>query len=319
MLFKKWRTQRLWKKAAAALEARNFDDALSLGQQLETEKYSGAFDIAAQAYAGLGRMNEAISTLERGLIVAPLVWLNWELLGNYRSDAGLFEDAGRAYAEALKCDNVWSESIFLNQAVLALRRGRPEEASALIDRIKSPELELRAADIKTSALLHKGDCAGVVALCNDLRSRRKLLEANNEYLASILANQARAMVRLGSEVSEARKLLLEALATTPDSGKALQCLREIEGASSARANTYGVTLSFVLDPGEQRKLGALGYLRSGQAIADTPEEAVLYFTDLEGSPTPSLKGPADTHLIEASNGAIKGVILRSPRLFYTSE
>ncbi len=65
--------------------------------------------------------------LERFLACyAPDAWLNWQLLGNYLSDAGRFDEA--AYRSALACEQVWADSIHLNQAILAERQGDSREA-----------------------------------------------------------------------------------------------------------------------------------------------------------------------------------------------
>ncbi len=103
---------------------------LNIGAQLERERYSGAFDLAAQAYAGLGKLDEAIAVLQRGVDLAPEAWLNWQLFGNSLSDAGRYDEAA-AYRSALACERVLAGSIHLNQAILAERRGDFSEALRL--------------------------------------------------------------------------------------------------------------------------------------------------------------------------------------------
>ena len=64
----------------------NASAALAIAAELEALHYTGAFEIAALAQAQLGKLEVAVATLERGLESALEVWINWQLLGNYRSD-----------------------------------------------------------------------------------------------------------------------------------------------------------------------------------------------------------------------------------------
>jgi len=91
--------------------------AIKIAGQLEKLRFSSAFEIAAQAYSGLENLEKAVSILERGVNLAPDVWLNWQLLGNYLSDLQRFEDAASAYQNALKCPKAQAGSIQLNQAI----------------------------------------------------------------------------------------------------------------------------------------------------------------------------------------------------------
>src|SRR6266536_3597028 len=75
------------------IQARQFDEALVLSGRLQEMRYSSGFEIAALALAGRGETERAVQILEEGVAKAPDVWLNWQLLGNYRSDMGLYDSA----------------------------------------------------------------------------------------------------------------------------------------------------------------------------------------------------------------------------------
>ena len=76
--------------------------AMEVARELYSLRYSGGFEIEAQALAQDGMKDEAISVLCKGLEAAPTSWLNGNLLGNYLSDQGRYEEAFIAYEDALR-------------------------------------------------------------------------------------------------------------------------------------------------------------------------------------------------------------------------
>lgn len=77
-------------------------EALRVARELHAIRYSGCFEIEAQALAREGSKEEAVKVLRKGLEVAPASWLNGNLLGNYLSDEGRYDEAFAAYEEALR-------------------------------------------------------------------------------------------------------------------------------------------------------------------------------------------------------------------------
>src|SRR5262245_5741741 len=90
--------------------------ALRVAEELESLLYTATFEIAALAHRQLGDIEAAVALLKRGLEIAPVVWVNWQLLGNYLSDLERFDEAAFAYESALECPGVWRSSVHLNQA-----------------------------------------------------------------------------------------------------------------------------------------------------------------------------------------------------------
>src|SRR5262245_15132035 len=154
--FRRKQIEKLWQKGKTLLAEGSYREALGVARELEEKRYSGAFDLAAQAHAALGELPQAIEVLERGVAAAPDVWLNWQLLGNLRSDAGKFDEAAEAYERALGCEAVWASAVRLNQAILAERRDRFSEALDFIDRVQDAELEIPKADVKARLLVEAG-------------------------------------------------------------------------------------------------------------------------------------------------------------------
>src|SRR5262245_38065397 len=99
--FQRRRSEQLDKEARELLADDDFEGALRIAEQLETLRYTAAFEIAALAHAGMDDLEKAVAVLERGLALAPDVWVNWQLLGNYLSDLDRYEAAQSAFARAL--------------------------------------------------------------------------------------------------------------------------------------------------------------------------------------------------------------------------
>ena len=131
------RAQRLTDDGHRLLAEQEFERALAIAQQLEDLRYSAGFEVGALAYIGLGDMEAALAILERGAKKAPEVWLNWQLLGNLRSDLGDYENAAVAYGHALSCSLVYAPSVWLNQAIMLNRQGLYADAIKLIEKGRS--------------------------------------------------------------------------------------------------------------------------------------------------------------------------------------
>lgn len=145
---KKRRADKLLERGYALLREARLDEALEVADRLRELRHSGAFEIGAMAHAAKGDLEEAVRVLEEGLEHAPDVWLNWQLLGNYLSDLERFSQAATTYERALACPNVWVDSVRLNQAILAQRRGDPQSALELIEQVDDPELSLQTVSVR---------------------------------------------------------------------------------------------------------------------------------------------------------------------------
>lgn len=134
------RAEKLLERGRGLLRDGEIDEALRMAERLHEMRYSGGFELSALAYAAQGRTEEAVRVLEEGVERAPQAWLNWQLLGNYRSDLGRFADAEAAYERALTCPDVQPSSVRLNQAILAHRQGDPRKALGFAGLVDDPEL-----------------------------------------------------------------------------------------------------------------------------------------------------------------------------------
>ena len=128
------------KRGLAYVKKGRTNKAMKVAKELHCLRYSGAFEIEAQALAQDGSKDEAISVLRKGLEVAPTSWLNGNLLGNYLSDQGRYEEAFVAYEEALRTPTADHILIEANYAMALQRAGRDEDAQAKIAKIAATDL-----------------------------------------------------------------------------------------------------------------------------------------------------------------------------------
>jgi tetratricopeptide (TPR) repeat protein len=118
-------TDELMNRGYEECKVKNYEAALSTGEQLIERGHTSGFEIAALASAGLDDRDRAIQFLERGIEIGPSVWLLWHLLANYYSDEGRYDDARDSYQKALECKKVDKSCVFYNWALVELRDGNP--------------------------------------------------------------------------------------------------------------------------------------------------------------------------------------------------
>lgn len=122
------------------MEEGRTQDALAVAKKLHELRYSGGFEIEAQALAAQGSKEDAIAVLRKGLEVAPASWLNANLLGNYLSDLDKYEEAFAAYEAASRApmaDNILIEA---NYALALKRAGREDQARAKLEQVLERDL-----------------------------------------------------------------------------------------------------------------------------------------------------------------------------------
>jgi tetratricopeptide (TPR) repeat protein len=312
----KKRTERLCDAGFTHLRNGDFEAALEVAAELEKIGYTAAFDIAAQAHAAAGDLDRAVTVLERGLALVPDAWPNWQLLGNYRSDLGLHDQAAEAYARALDCPDTWQAAIRLNQAILLSRMERHEEALGVLEQADDPELDAELGDARLHALVRLGRSREAADLAQSILCDPELEGVDPALLARVIGNLARARWQLGAPIEEVRELSLEALEMERNDPGALELLRELEPLRSDR----GQFLRLVLHARIPAAAGAemLGFYASYDVVADDAHEALQFIRALEHDDVLGLVEISELTVVEPCPGQLKGVYARSDRVYYDS-
>lgn len=307
--FKRRRAEKLAEKGYELVEDEEFDQALIVAAELDRLQYSAGFEIAALAHAGKGDIPAAVRVLEDGVEKGPDAWLNWQLLGNYRSDLGLYSEAARAYERALECPGVSPSSIRLNQAILANRTGNYPEALRLADEADDPELKLWVTSVRIGALTEMGEEREVERL-----GLQALSEAGEDAdpgrLCSIVADIARVRLHRGDSRDDVRAFITQWLEREPGNPDLLAIIREIDGLSSEAAQYYRLLLRGHTSEDED-------FYCHWHVVADSPEEALGFVRALDVPPAEL--SVEEWEIIEPRPNEPKGVYWRSGRVYFEEE
>jgi tetratricopeptide (TPR) repeat protein len=314
----KRKTEKLAQLGYQLLEDGDAEAALKVAAELEALRYTATFEIAALAHARLGDLEAAVAVLKRGLEIAPKVWINWQLLGNYLSDLEHYEEAASAFERAWNCPDVDQSSIRLNQAILASRRGLNDQALSYAEQVTDPDLALRTASARVTAL------AGLGRFDEALRIGEAILTTVDpdepEELAYLAASMGSARLGRGTPAEEVIAFAVDALDQYDRSNTQLLALiRDADNQRSAAAKYYRLTVDAKIpftDPLSQ--LGQ-GYIVNYDVVADSVDEALPFIERMEA---PTLRGllVVDEHeILEHRPDDPKGVYARTPRHYYARE
>lgn len=306
--------EELFEKGLFLVEEGDVAGALDVAADLERRSFSGAFELAARAHFATGDLDAAIDVLERGVDVAPEVWINWQLLGSYRSDRGEYEEAQRAYDRALACPDCWMDSVRLNQAILALRRGEAESALRYLELVRDGELADERRAVEVDARIAAGDLDSARILAESALDSCDPEDGPLRSRALVaLADVGR---RQSGDLEAARDLLCQAFEADPANPSVLWHLRELAPARSDEAGCYRVLVHGKLAESDCFCEEAEGFYASYDVVADDLDEALRYIRDLERVRSCSSLEIDEHELLEESPDQPKGVYSRSGWVFY---
>lgn len=318
--FRRRKAERLMGRGYERLEERDFTEALAIAGKLEGLRHTSAFDIGAQAHAGLGEPAKALALLERGVHVAPDCWLNWELLGNTRSDQGDYDGAAAAYTRALACPEVGEDWVRLNQGVLANRRRQHEEALRFASMVKEEELAAAAASVEMDALHCLGRAAEALALGEPwLRGERET--DDDGAIARMAASRARIRVERGDPREDVRAEAMAAQALHGFATELQAVIRDIDGQFNEQAQYYRLELEADLPDGVPEDEGIRGYYVNYDVVAESPEGAVAWAQEMEALQLPEASPLriASWEVVEPRPKDLMGVYGRGGRIFHTGD
>jgi tetratricopeptide (TPR) repeat protein len=207
------RVDELMDEAWECLGSYETERAFEIGKELLDMRFSGGFEILALAHLQQEEIDEAIQILEEGTRKAQQVWRLWQLLGNCYSDVDRFNDAMRAYEQALAADDPDESQIHLNIAISLSRMGQHERSNAELTYVTSEETKARAAAIRVG---NYADLQRWQAVLEEApRAVAQLEEHEDEYSAEdigrILGRLSQALYETGNQkeaFDTARRALL---------------------------------------------------------------------------------------------------------------
>jgi glycosyltransferase A (GT-A) superfamily protein (DUF2064 family) len=305
----------LYDEGMALLEEGDLGGALRIARELERRCYSGGFEIAALALADLGDLERATATLARGVEKAPDAWINWQLLGNLRSDNEDFDGADAAYERALGCSDVWVASIRLNQSLVADRRGDREESLRLLELVDDPDLWLGVESRRIGMLIDEQEWDEALRRARDVIDRVGDDEPPSAvHFGFVLAAHARALHETGAPETEAIEAALHALAWDPHNEYTLWLLREIHGAYAEDTRLFRVMIE-----GRDADHDPPRFFVKYEVAASNGYEAFEYAAKLERWSGASDLSADETEDLGAEPELPKGVYFRGLRQAFERE
>lgn len=316
-----WRTRRIAEKGYTLLSEGEYEEALELSAVLEKRKYSAAFEIGAQALMALGKFDEAIVLLERGVVEAPDAWSNWQLLGNIRSDQGDLTGASAAYEMALGCSEAPVLSVLLNQAILAHRTGNPKEALSILSSVSSGDAtELTVlARVRSSCLLETENIEGSIEEAESALAQSWLSKAESQEVANLYTVLGRARLQGNNPAKEVENCVFEALRFQPSDDGALALLRDLRGRYSPDAQYFRILFRGDQLNDELRRYGEESYYVNYDIVASSLEEAQQFASEIESKTLESSLAVEESESIELRPEDPKGVYQYGGRFFFTPD
>ena len=298
------REERLLKLGNEAIDEENFDLARDYQRQLQERGFIGSWELKARLHTAEGEHEEALATVEEALKLIEDDFVLWTQKGNILSDLGRYPLSEKAYARARQCPNAYLPDVDLNEALMSLRRERPETALSLAENVLSEEeaeaRHPRARELKVSALvgLGRGD---------ELES---FLNTFEEEERSRLWTVASARFDDLGRSDEALNCALKAARLDRKNGDALYHVRESRRAESPSSKAWKLVVLC-------RSAGMSGYT-SYSVVAASPEEGLKLCREVEPDSLELLELES-SEVVEAESGLLEGVYNRTGILFFDEE
>jgi len=298
----------------SSMEESNYEEILRFAQKIKKVGLPNGYEAAGMAYAEVGELDEAIRTLEEGVSRFPGYWQNWELLGNYRSDAGRFEEAEESFHKALQCEDVWVDSVYYNHAVSLARRGEFELSMDMIERVVDPVFDINAALLRIGLLLDMGFKDEALALSDDWLSRDWNQFGDGGRLARFQASRAWLLHRTGTPVNEVRQYLVEAIREAPANEALFAMVRMLENLRSEYAFAYRLEI-IVEAPESCEECDWVNYYVAYDIAMENEEQALAWIREFEDCEDPEIEVRIErSTMIEVLRDAYLGVYWRSGRV-----
>lgn len=314
------RSEALMNQGYEHLEQGEYEEALEVARELEELQFTAGFEIAALAHEGMDDLDEAVRVLHRGVEAAPDCWPNWQLLGNYLSDLERYEEAEAAYEQALECEDPWTASIRLNQAILAERQGRAEKALEFLDQVDDTSLDLQTTECRIANLKGLDRIDEARALAEQTLAQDHDEEEHGDTLARIAALLGWIRLAAGEDKTELHAFALRWLDVDPVCDAILDLIRNIEGQLAEQVRYYRLLLHAEIPKGHALSSEAVGYFVTYDVVAESVEEALDFvhkFEDPELAPRLEIEEIEMDEECESTEP--KGVCRRSPMHLYEGD
>lgn len=311
------RARRLMEKGFSCLNTSRFEEALKVGRLLKKLRHSSAFEIIALARCRRGQLKKAITTLEEGVSKAGTVWVLWKLLGNCYSDAGRFDDAERAYQQALRQERCDTDVVHLNRGIAFDRRDRPRDCLKALDRVESARLVRRADACRIRAMLALGKRKAARSLAQSLTKRRPTHgKYDDENESEIFTACGLALKDSATTRRTAERLAHRAVELCPTNTTALSIIRELLPMTTRRLKTFRLLVHGEWNEPIGKSRRPHGFFRTFDVAAENEEAALRYTKPFFPTAVRRSLAIEESKLVRLANASLAGVYSVTGYSFY---
>jgi len=306
--------QRLIFEGFGALEISDFERALRAARELHTFENTAAYEIEARARWEMDDRDRAIEVLQKGVQVAPDMFIHWDYLGSFLSDEERFDEALQAYYASRDCEEAPKDAVDFNIAIVYQRQERHERALALLETITPSEsvpsevlVGARAYSLNETG--KHADAMTIAAAC--LNKIGEDDEVDPEAIARVMSEHAYGLWMMGLGEA-AYEEAYEAVALDKANQRAAWLIREISDEKSDDAKIWRIVIEGKWAEPFPDSDKDYGFYANYVVVADSPDEAldyIRYFEPEEVRFTLKINSAVD---LEPEPDAAKGVYDAEP-------
>ncbi len=302
--------EKLLRSGFDALKDGNLKLAFKMARKLEEAGHSACFELAALAHEEAGEVDDALRVLERGISLAPQVWILWQLRGNLLSDLDRFEEARSAYRQGLRLEGSDHSSLSYNLALVLYRSGSLIEAREALANVKGKETELPKLALEVGLDLAEGKHQDAEDKARAALDRTRESEADPVALAALHVHLGEVFLARDAP-DEARVEGMKAIEIDPVNHGAFALLREVDEPVVEEAKSFEILLEGVL-----RSAPEVGFYKSYQVRAMDAEAALGKLMAFEALADPESLQVEETEELGFDLGERTGVYASSGYTFF---
>ncbi|MHC4728631.1 MAG: tetratricopeptide repeat protein [Planctomycetota bacterium] len=309
----------LIEEAYEHLDQSDYKVAVKIGKKLKKLRHSSAFEILALAYAGEEKTNKAIKALKEGVQKAPDAWSLWQLLGNYYSDEGSFEQSYEAYERALNCPRADISSVHLNYAIALKRNKKYPEALKHLDKVVSKETYLYSQCVQLEILNLSSQYDQAIRLASQLLKQGPKPEDFENHLPTIYVELGSAYWKSSEQTETALQYAWKAIAFDKQEKTAQWLIREIESQYSASSKYYRILVEGLWHEPLDDDTSIPGFFINYDVVAENEEEVLMYIKRFEPEVVHNSLKIEGIKILEESPNQPKGVYTVSGYMYFVDE
>ncbi|MBN2384655.1 hypothetical protein JXQ70_17410 [bacterium] len=321
---KEQKCNKLMDQGLDALDSFNTKEAIKIGKKLKKLRQTSAFEILALAYHQDEKPDKSIEVLKEGLKVAPNVWVLWQLLGNYQSDSGNYDEAHKCYKMALGCEYKDESSIKYNSAIAYSRENKYADAENEIDSIDLDKLEYEK--YYKLLILISSEKINILNNLNKLKESYSFGRAalGKEYdvdgyrdeLASLYTAHAETLW-LSNNNEKALEHLWYSIKLNKKHKRTGFLIREIENKFSKNAKYYRIMIEGIWSEPFEGETEKPGFFTSYDVVAENIEQAFELIKRFEPYYVQDSLKIKESEILEENSSDPIGIYSANSYIFFT--